>query len=225
MPSFGNTVENDLQKLLYNATAIANVADNAATSPLTNVYVSLHTANPGEAGDQTTSEATYGAYARVAVARTSGGWTVTNNQVVNAGAISFPEATSGSNIVTHFATGQASSGAGKVWHYGQLTDGYFAFTAATSDTFTMPGRTVVNDDKIMFYTILGATLPTGITEGTEYFVIGQSGDTFQVSTSQGGAAVDITASGAGIGGKKVSRTITTGITPQFAASALVALLN
>lgn len=77
--SKGNTFENDFLKLVFNATAIANIADNAATSPLTNLYVSLHTADPGEAGDQTTSEITYTSYARVAVARTSGGWTVTAN--------------------------------------------------------------------------------------------------------------------------------------------------
>ncbi len=47
--SKGNTFENDLLKLIFNATAIANIADNAGSSPLTNLYVSLHTADPGEA--------------------------------------------------------------------------------------------------------------------------------------------------------------------------------
>lgn len=45
-------------------------------------YVSLHTGDPGEAGDQTTNEATYAGYARVAVARDSGGWTVTGSQAL-----------------------------------------------------------------------------------------------------------------------------------------------
>ena len=79
--SKGDTFENDWLKLVFNATAIANMADNAATSPLTNLYVSLHTADPGESGSQTTSEVAYTSYARVAVARTSGGWTVTANSV------------------------------------------------------------------------------------------------------------------------------------------------
>ena len=70
--SKGDTFENDFVKLIFQASAIANIADNAATSPLTNLYLSLHTADPGEAGSQTTSEATYTSYARVAVARTSG---------------------------------------------------------------------------------------------------------------------------------------------------------
>lgn len=82
--SKGNTFENDLAKLIFNATAIANIADNAASSPLTSLYVSLHTGDPGEAGDQTTSEATYTSYARVAVARSGSGWTVTANEAENA---------------------------------------------------------------------------------------------------------------------------------------------
>src|SRR3546814_9941732 len=104
--SAGDTWENDLQKLIWNATAIANIADNAATSPLTNLYVSLHTADPGEAGDQTTSEATYTSYVRVAVARTTAGWTVAaspTSTVSNAAAINFPAATGGSNTITYFA--------------------------------------------------------------------------------------------------------------------------
>lgn len=119
--SKGNTFENDLLKLIFNATAIANLADNAAASPLTNLYVSLHTADVGEAGDQTTNEATYTSYARVAVARTSGGWTVSANAVANAAEIAFPAATGGSNTITHFAVGTASSGAGKVLYKGALS--------------------------------------------------------------------------------------------------------
>lgn len=119
--SKGNTFENDFLKLIFLAAAIANIADDAAASPLTNLYVSLHTGDVGEAGDQTTSEATYTGYARVAVARTSGGWTVTANAVENAATITFGACTAGSNTITHFAVGTASSGAGKVLYKGALT--------------------------------------------------------------------------------------------------------
>jgi hypothetical protein len=119
--SKGNTFENDWLKLIFNATAIANIADNAASSPLTNLQVSLHTADPGETGDQTTSEATYTSYARVAVARTSGGWTVTANSVSPAANIDFPAATGGTNTITHFGVGSASSGAGKLLYKGTVT--------------------------------------------------------------------------------------------------------
>ena len=88
--SAGNTFENDLLKLIFNGTAIANIADNAAASPLTSLYVSLHTGDPGEAGSQTTNEAAYTSYARVAVARSGVGWTVSGSTVTNAALIQFP---------------------------------------------------------------------------------------------------------------------------------------
>lgn len=119
--SKGNTFENDLVKLIFNATAIANIADNAASSPLTNLYVSLHTADPGEAGNQITSEAAYTSYARVAVARTTGGWTVTNNSVSPVADISMPAATGGSETETYFAVGTASSGTGKILYSGAIS--------------------------------------------------------------------------------------------------------
>lgn len=119
--SLGNTFENDLLKLLFNATAIANIADNAAASPLTNLQASLHTADPGEAGDQTTSEVTYTSYARVAVARTTGGWTVTANSVSPVATISFPAGTGGSGTASYFIVGTASSSTGKILASGTVT--------------------------------------------------------------------------------------------------------
>lgn len=120
--SKGNTFENDWLKLIFNATAIANVADNAASAPLTNLYVSMHTADPGEAGDQTTNETAYTGYARVAVARTTGGWTVTDNSVSPVATITFGECTASPGAaLTHFAVGTDASGVGKILYSGTLT--------------------------------------------------------------------------------------------------------
>lgn len=119
--SKSNLLENSMLALIFNATAFANLAENDTSGPATNLYVSLHTADPGEGGDQTTNEATYGAYARVAVLRTSGGWTVSGNAVTNAGSIVFPECTSGSNTITHFGVGVAISAAGQLLYSGALT--------------------------------------------------------------------------------------------------------
>jgi hypothetical protein len=119
--SKGNTFENDFLKLVLNATAIANIADNAASSPLTNVYVALHSADPGEAGDQTTNEGTYTSYARVAVPRNGTGWTITGNSAVNAALVQFPQCTGGSVSETYFSIGTAASGAGKILWKGQLS--------------------------------------------------------------------------------------------------------
>jgi hypothetical protein len=131
-----STFENDLLKLIFNATAIANIADNAGSSPLTNLYVSLHTADPGAGGSQTTSEAAYTSYARVAVARTSGGFTVTGNSVSPAATISFPAATGGSETETYFAIGTASSGAGKILYRGPITPSISVSTGVTPQLTT-----------------------------------------------------------------------------------------
>ena len=117
----GTTFDNDFLALVFNATPnIANLMDNAASSPLTSLYVSLHTADPS-AGNQLTSEIAYTSYARVAVARTSGGFTVSTNTVVPASTISFPAGTGGSGTASYFAIGTASSGAGKVLYSGTVT--------------------------------------------------------------------------------------------------------
>jgi hypothetical protein len=120
--SKGNTFEADFLALIFNATPIANIADNAAASPLTQLFVSLHTGDPGEAGNQTTSEIAYTGYARVAVNRNSGGWTVTANSVSPAAAITFGQMTAGSPAgpVQYFGVGTATSGTGKLLYSGTV---------------------------------------------------------------------------------------------------------
>ena len=119
--SKGDTFENDLLKLIFNATDIALIADDTVTTPLTNLFVSLHTADPTDSGNQESSEADYTSYARVSVARTSGGFTVTTNSVSPAADIDFIEATGGSNTVTHFAIGTLVTGTGKILYHGTVT--------------------------------------------------------------------------------------------------------
>lgn len=103
------TFATDLLELIFNGTTIANVADDAATSPAVTITCALHTADPGAGGDQTTSEADYTSYARVTVARTSGGWTITSNSVSPVAVITFPTSTGGSNIITHWSVGTGVS--------------------------------------------------------------------------------------------------------------------
>jgi hypothetical protein len=118
----GNTYSNDLLKLAFNATAIANLADNAAGSPLTNLFVALHTANPGAAGTQQTSEAAYTSYGRATVARTTGGWTAASSQSTSPVAtIAFAAATGGSETETYASVGVAISGATKLMYSGTVT--------------------------------------------------------------------------------------------------------
>lgn len=121
--SKSDVFEADSLKLTFNATPIANMADNAASAPVTNLYVSLHTADPGETGTQATSETAYTNYARVAVPRTTGGWTVSGTAptiAANVAAINFPQCGVTGSTVTHFGIGTASSGAGKLLYSGAL---------------------------------------------------------------------------------------------------------
>lgn len=131
----GSTFANDLLKLIFNATAIANIADNAATSPITNLFVSLHTADP-TTGNQTTSEAAYTSYARVSVARTSGGWTVSTNTVVPVATISFPAATGGSETETFAGIGSLTSGTGKMLFAGAISPTIVVSTGVTPQLTT-----------------------------------------------------------------------------------------
>ena len=120
--SKGNTFENDLLALIFAGTTITGLAvDDTSSDQITSLYLSLHTADPGEGGDQTTNEAAYTSYARVAVTRDSGGFTVSGNQVTLAANVTFPTATGGSETITHFAIGTASSGAGKILYKGTVT--------------------------------------------------------------------------------------------------------
>lgn len=115
------TFSNDLLKLTFNGTAITSLADNAASSPATNLYLSLHTADPGASGNQTTSEIAYTSYARVAVARTSSGFTVSTNTVTLTSTMSFPAGTGGSGTATYWAVGTASTGTGKILYSGAIS--------------------------------------------------------------------------------------------------------
>ncbi len=108
--SKSNNLETDLLALIFNATAIPDLADDDQTSPATTLTVALHTGDPGEAGDQTTSEISYTGYARIAVARTSGGWTVSGNSVSPVAAITFGEMSGGAGgTVTHFSIGTGTA--------------------------------------------------------------------------------------------------------------------
>lgn len=116
-----DVTENNLLKLIYNATAWANFADNAATTPQTNTHVALATADPGDAGTMATSESAYTSYARVNVARTTGGWTVTANSVSPVANIDFPAGTGGTGTVTHWSTGKTGGGAADILLSGTVT--------------------------------------------------------------------------------------------------------
>jgi len=124
--SKANGFETGLLELVFQNddtdTTIAAIGDGLqAAATAGNLYVSLHTGDPGEAGNQSTSEADYTSYARVAVARSTAGWTVAANEASNAAEIAFPACTGGSSTCTYFGVGTASTGTGYLLYSGELT--------------------------------------------------------------------------------------------------------
>lgn len=120
--SKSNYFENALLQLIFNGVSITGIADNTVTSPLTNLYIALHTADPGEAGDQTTSETAYTGYVRMPLARTSGGWTITGNSASPTTPVEFGECTASPGAaITHASIGTAVSGAGQIIYSGVLS--------------------------------------------------------------------------------------------------------
>lgn len=122
--SMTNAAEANLLNLLFLNIDWANIGDasglqNSATAG--NFYVSLHTADPGESGTQSTSETAYTSYARVAVARAGGGWTLTAQTISNTALVQFPQCTGGTSTVTYFGIGTDASGAGNLLMSGALT--------------------------------------------------------------------------------------------------------
>lgn len=118
--SLGDTTENELALLIFNATTMADIAENDTTAPATDFDVALHTADPGEAGTMATSEAAYTGYVRQTVARTSGGFTVAAANVSNTALITFPISTSGPETETHFSVGKTGGGAAQILAFGVL---------------------------------------------------------------------------------------------------------
>lgn len=122
--SFTNTLENEMLLHLLNNSDVANIGDATGLRGSTTAgsfYLSLHTASPGETGTQSTSETSYTGYARVAVARSALGWTVTGNSASPTSNIDFGECTAGSATITHVGLGTDSSGTGKLVLYGSLS--------------------------------------------------------------------------------------------------------
>lgn len=144
--SKSNTFENDLLLLIFNNTNAANVGDATGLRGSTtagSLYLSLHTSDPGEAGDQTTNEIAYTSYARATVARSGSGFTVSGNSVTLTSNVDFPAGTGGSGTATHFAVGTASSGTGKVLYKGTITPNIVCGNGVTPRLTT--GTTITED--------------------------------------------------------------------------------
>lgn len=143
--SKSNAWENSVLLHLFQNADVANIGDATGirgSSTAGSLYVALHTGDPGEGGTQATNEATFGSYARQAVARSSGGWTVSGDTASNAAAITFPTGSSGSETITHFSIGVAVSGSTVMLYSAALGTSRAAGTGITL-SFAIGALTVV----------------------------------------------------------------------------------
>jgi hypothetical protein len=146
--SLSNAAETALLTLLFKNTDWANIGDagglqNSATDGV--FYISLHTADPGEAGAQNTTESAYTNYARQSVVRTAAGWTVSGNAVSNAAAITFPACGTTGSTVTYFGIGTDVSGAGNLIASGLLSSGGLVISSGITPSFAIGALTATAD--------------------------------------------------------------------------------
>lgn len=216
-----------LENLMPAGTAFAKLG-SGFTLPSTagSCYLSLHTADPGESGDQTTNEIAYTGYARVAIARADASWNTVLKVTSNAIALAFGQRTDNGAAVQalFWGIGTDSTGAGVLLYSGPLIVAdpvvFVVDDSALNDTIVAPSHNFANGDKVISIKIASDTIPSGFTEGTVFFVINQVDDQFQISATAGGSAIAL-GNGAGLVAKVVPQSISELSTPNVAIGQLV----
>lgn len=209
MPFISDYYENKILDHMYR---------NQAFTPPSAVYVSLHSGRPGDTG---ANEISGGSYARQTVTLTAASGGASEN-TANIEFSNMPSVT-----VVAFGLWDASSGGNLLgWGWLQPSGGYQKFFLVesadlTSNDITSPSHGLAANDRVVFEPLMGSSLPGGLSTGTVYYVTGTPGtDTFQVSTTQGGAAVDITSVGSGLVIKVTPKSVNAGDTFRIPAGGL-----
>jgi len=226
MSSKNNAFENSQLLLTFNNTNIADIGDSTGLRGSTtagSLFVSAHSADPGEGGDQTTSELTLGNYGRIGVARSSAGWTVSGNNASNTAQVRIPASgtfsTGGPQDAKFFQVGKLSTGTGGVLYTGHLGEAPFVFVAdATSpaDELTIKGHNFAVNDEVFVFDAPPQALPGTLTRGL-YFVKTVSGDQVTLAATAGGTTIDISTDGGGFIAKVIKRTLGSGDALVFEA--------
>lgn len=176
--------------------------DEAATAGIK--YIGIHTlTDPGTGATANAGEATGGspAYARLAV---TWGAAATGQKTGSSGTLTFdvPAGTYGFFTMWNAVTGNVSGNYQGHIPFGgsSALKGFFSTdTTLTNDQLFSVAHGMSDGDRVILYNVFSETLPTGVSEGTIYYVVNSATNTFKVSTTQGGTAVDITALGGGEG--------------------------
>lgn len=185
----------------FNTTAqnlALDALDESATSGWK--FTGVHTlTDPGTTATANAGEATGGtpAYARVATT-----WGAAAGTKTNTGALTIDVA---AGTYGYFTGWNASSGNSGTQYLGYIPFGGASAlkgfaevdTTLTNDQLLSVAHGMADGDRVILYNVFAETLPTGLVEGTVYYVVSSAANTFKVSLTLGGAAVDITAVGGG----------------------------
>jgi hypothetical protein len=186
--SFSDAAETDILSKEFGATNY--------TAPATH-YVGLSSTSPGDTGSGITEPST-GSYAGQTLTNNTTNWGVTGDTAQNNTAISFPQATApgwGARLRYWFI--KVTNGAGALRAWGQLVGSYLDFTADSStDTITSTSHGYVNGTPVLVES-QGGSLPGGLSADTTYYVINATTNTFKLSATLGGSAIDLTSNGTG----------------------------
>ncbi|MEU8279558.1 hypothetical protein ACFYOK_29420 [Microbispora bryophytorum] len=176
--------------------AALDALDESATAGIK--YIGVHTVtDPGTGTTANTGEASGGspAYARVAVtwgASASGQKTNTSALTIDVPAGSYAFLTlwnaqtlnSGTQYLGHLPLNGTVKGVATVDSSG-----------VTSDAIQSAGHGLADNDRVMLFNVFSESLPGGLTEGTIYYVVSSTTDTFKVSATSGGSAVNLSSQG------------------------------
>jgi hypothetical protein len=158
-------------------------------------FVGIHTlVDPGTGTDCAAGEAAGGAYARKAVVFGA----AASGLKSNTGGITFDVPAGTYGFFTYFNNLTTNTGNYRGYApFGGTVKGFGTVDAAgvTSNTITSAAHGLVNTDRVMVFNVFAEAVPGTLTEGVIYFVVGAATDTFQVSLTSGGAAVDISSIG------------------------------
>lgn len=226
-----NTAQSDLLKLLFQNTSWAGVGDAGGllqSASAGDLFVSLHTQDPGAGGTQTSNEVGYTSYARQPVARSGAGWTVSGSsptQVANAGIISFPTCTGAPTTARFFGIGTTLAAAGELIVSAPLITTYATVYGENTTDHLHTAGTFAADDPVQLIVCPGDVLPAPLAVNTTYYIKNViAPDMVRLAATVGGAAINITVDGFALMGiiTELSITAVPAITPQFAIGALIA---
>jgi len=199
---------------------------NTAYSQVATVYSALFSVKPTDAytgGVPTGTELTGGNYARTATTYGAPAAGTPGRKISNSGDVTFPTANANWSEAVAQGVMEGSGGAAEMLAWEWLTDAtpvWAAGTAAVSDTFTSYAHGFSTNDRVILKAPLGAQLPTGVSADTVYYVISAATDTFSLSLTQGGGAIDITAVGEFLALRIKPVTVNSGDTAKFTAGQL-----